>query len=286
MQDYFSKLCIWAKGHIKGAALCNDINWKPAAPGFLTAALQSQGKETSLHSWGHAQPPAASPAWRGTDTLLSTPVRVLLDSTRELQWLTDNPNVCMATCDTLEGTVLGFHCKASYFPIKSHNSVRILGLLISVSQKPKGSRLTSDIFYSCVSIRRSEDKHWKLPEISPRILVLPGLFGSLAGSSLGAGFSHLGERLDTEECPRPLQEHPSLPVLWCRHKPWKILPELCPAPSLPGNTSFLLSQDTALPWPGNPTAPPKNTYNTVQVVFCWLRLKTKQPSRAVVHWKS
>lgn len=55
MQDYFSKLCIPAKGHIKGAALCNDINWKPAASGLLTAALQSQGKETSLDGEGHVQ---------------------------------------------------------------------------------------------------------------------------------------------------------------------------------------------------------------------------------------
>lgn len=74
----------------------------------------------------------------------------------------------------LEGIVLGFHCKASNLPTKSRNSVRILGLLISVSQKPKGSTPTNDIFTLMLVLgdQKTNTKIW--PRLAPRVLVLPG----------------------------------------------------------------------------------------------------------------
>lgn len=136
----------------------------------------------------------------------------------------------MVTCafvTCLEGTVLGFHCKASNFPIKSCNSVRILGLLICLSQRPKGSRLTNDIFYSYVSIRRSENKHQNLAETDPRILVLPGALWKPGREQVCELVSLTWEKgWKPRTRPRPLEKHPSLDVLGWRHIPWIMPPRL------------------------------------------------------------
>lgn len=70
----------------------------------------------------------------------------------------------------LEGTVLGFHCKAPYFPIKSQQLRKTLLVCSSLSIRNQttnyknpsfGSRSKNDIFNSHISSRRSENKYFK-----------------------------------------------------------------------------------------------------------------------------
>lgn len=116
----------------------------------------------------------------------------------------------------LEGTVLGFHCKAPYFPIESQQLRKTLLVCSPLSIRNQttnyktpsfGSRSKNDIFNSHISSRRSENKYFKTwLRLAIGSWHSHGLFECLAEglqrTSSCVGISHLGERLKMETGPR------------------------------------------------------------------------------------
>ena len=155
--------------------------------------------------------------------------------------------------------VLGFHCKAPYFPIKSLLLSKTLLVCWSLSIRNKStnhkknsfvSRSENEIVNSYTSIRRSANKCWNSwLRLAPGSWHAHGLFGKsgrgTAENKLMSWNLSPGRRLKTEDRAKAPQKTPTtLHVLWGRDTPWIALSRLLCSVTLAKDLSHSASTKT------------------------------------------